>query len=143
MLFGRTKGNIGRLLIVEDEPLVAFDNEHFLATQGYTVVATIDNAAEAEALIAAGGIDLILCDVRLHDSNGRDVALAAKAAGVPLLFVTATCPMDAPDISVGCLSKPYGQKELRQAIEAIDLQLDGGKPKRLPKGLTLYGQAKS
>lgn len=138
MLFGRTKGRIERLLIVEDEPLVAFDNEHFLTTNGYTVVATIDTASEAQAHIEAGGIDLILCDVRLNDSDGRDVALAAVAAGIPLLFVTATCPIDAPDIALGCLSKPYDQKALKQAIEAVEAKLSGTETKRLPKGLTLY-----
>lgn len=138
MLFGRTKGRIERLLIVEDEPLVAFDNEHFLMTHGYTVVATIDTAADALAQIEAGEIDLILCDVRLNDSDGRDVALAAKAAGIPLLFVTATCPIDAPDIAFGCLSKPYESKALKLSIEAIATRLDGGETKKLPKGLTLY-----
>jgi len=138
MLFGRTKGRIERLLIVEDEPLVAFDNEHFLMTHGYTVVATIDTAADALAQIEAGEIDLILCDVRLNDSDGRDVALAAKAAGIPLLFVTATCPIDAPDIAFGCLSKPYEPKALQLSIEAIGMRLDGEKPKKLPNGLTLY-----
>lgn len=138
MIFGRTKGRIERLLIVEDEPLIAFDNEHFLTINGYKVVAAIDTAAEAQAHIEAGGIDLILCDIRLNDSDGLDVALAAKAAGIPLLFVTATCPTNARDISIGCLSKPYDQKTLKLAIEAIDTKLDGGEMKRLPKGLTLY-----
>ncbi|KKC23830.1 response regulator [Sphingomonas sp. SRS2] len=138
MLFGKTKGRIERLLIVEDEPLIAFDNEHFLMTHGYTVVGTIDTAAAAQAQIEEGGIDLILCDVRLNDSDGRDVALAAKAAGIPLIFVTATCPIDAPEIAMGCLAKPYGQKELQQAIEAVAAKLDGGVMKKLPKGLTLY-----
>ena len=138
MLFGRTKGKIERLLIVEDEPLIAFDNEHFLTTHGYTVVATIDTATEAQAHIAAGGIDLILCDVRLNDSDGRDVALAAKDAGIPLLFVTATCPIDAPEISIGCLSKPYDQKTLRLAIEAVDAKLGGDEARKPPKGMTLY-----
>lgn len=139
MLFGRTKGRIERLLIVEDEPLIAFDNEHFLATHGYVIVATIDTASEAQAHIEAGGIDLILCDVRLHGSDGRDVALAAKAAGIPLLFVTATCPIDAPDIAIGCLTKPYDQKTLQLAIEAVGARLDNAEQVKLPKGLTLYG----
>ncbi len=32
MIFGRRKRVLNRLLIVEDEPLVAFDNEHFMNT---------------------------------------------------------------------------------------------------------------
>ena len=139
MLFGQSGRRIERLLIVEDEPLVAFDNEHFLATHGYTVVATIDNARAAQALIAAGGIDLILSDIKLNDSDGRDVARAAKRAGIPVLFVTASCPIDAQDVAIGCLAKPYTQKDLHAAIDAVAARLAGEKPKRLPKVLTLYG----
>lgn len=139
MLFEREPGSITKLLIVEDEPLVAFDNEHFLATHGYTVVGTIDNADEATALIARGGIDLVLCDLKLNGSDGRDVAMAARDAAIPVLFVTATCPTDAQDIAVGCLSKPYSQKELKNAIEAVANYLDGKEPRDAPKGLTLYG----
>ncbi|KQX26352.1 MULTISPECIES: response regulator [unclassified Sphingomonas] len=138
MLFGRNESRLKNLLIVEDEPLIAFDNEHFLETLGYAVVATLDNAPEALALLPAGGIDLILADVRLNESSGRDVAVAARQAGIPVLFVTATCPVDAPKIAIGCLAKPYTQKELRQAIEAVEAHLDGAKPRRLPRGLTLY-----
>ena len=139
MLFEREPTKLQKLLVVEDEPLIAFDNEYFLATHGFTIVATIDNAPAAMALISAGGIDLVLCDVRLNASDGRDVAIAARQAEIPVLFVTATCPIDARDISVGCLTKPYTQKELKAAIEAVAAKLDGKKPKRMPKGLTLYG----
>ena len=139
MLFGQSGRRIERVLIVEDEPLVAFDNEHFLATHGYTVVATIDNARAAQALIAAGGIDLILSDIKLNDSDGRDVARSAKQAGIPVLFVTASCPIDAQDVAIGCLAKPYTQKDLHAAIDAVAARLAGEKPKRLPKVLTLYG----
>ena len=138
MLFATREPRLKHLLIVEDEPLIAFDNEHFLSNHGYAVVATVDNAPAALALIAEGGIDLILCDVKLNESDGRDVALAAQDAGIPLLFVTATCPIDAPQIAIGCLAKPYTQKELKLAIEAVAAKLDNAKPRRVPKGLTLY-----
>ena len=138
MLFEREPPKLQRLLVVEDEPLVAFDNEHFLQTHGYTVVETVDTADAAKTLIEAGGIDLVLLDVRLNDSDGRDVALVAKADGIPVLFVTARCPADARDIAAGCLGKPYQPRDLQLAIEAITARLDGRKPGRLPKGLTLY-----
>lgn len=138
MLFGSADRELKKLLIVEDEPIVAFDNEHFLTSNGYQIVATVDNALEAEALVAAGGIDLILADVRLNDSSGRDVAIAAKRAGIPLLFVTATCPIDAPELAVGCLAKPYSQKDLKLAMDAVEAHLAGAKVKRMPRGLTLY-----
>lgn len=138
MLFEKPARRIKTLLIVEDEPLVAFDNEHLLQTLGYGVIATVDSASEALTALTAGGIDLILSDVRLRDSDGRDVAIAAQKAGIPLLFVTASCPIDAPSLALGCLAKPYSQKDLQRAIEAVDLHLGGSKPKRMPRGLTIY-----
>lgn len=43
MLFGRRERRINRIMVVEDEPLVAFDNESMLQDAGYVVVATVDN----------------------------------------------------------------------------------------------------
>jgi DNA-binding response OmpR family regulator len=128
-----------RILIVEDEPLIAFDNEHFLADAGFEVVATVDTAAEAERLIAAGGVDLVTADVNLRDGSGVDVARAARATGVPVLFVTGNCPVEAHDVAVGCLAKPYSQRELLEAIRAVASVAGGDTPKRLPSGMTLFG----
>ncbi|MCF8708478.1 hypothetical protein L3X40_11350, partial [Rhizorhapis sp. SPR117] len=51
MLFGPDKRVISKILIVEDEPLIAFDNEHFLTHAGYEVVDTVDSCAHAELVI--------------------------------------------------------------------------------------------
>ena len=80
MMFGRKQRLIERLLVVEDEPLVAFDTEHLLKDQGYSVVATVDRVADAAAVIRNGeAIDLILVDVNLADGDGTDVARAPMA----------------------------------------------------------------
>ena len=47
MLFGKRKRIVKRILIVEDEPWTAFDNETMLRDAGYEVVATIDRFADA------------------------------------------------------------------------------------------------
>ena len=139
MVFGKKQRIINRLLIVEDEPLVAFDNEHLLREAGYEVVATVDRCAEALAVLEDQPIDLILSDVKLTgERNGVELARVAETIGVKLLFVTATCPAEAPSLSVGCLTKPYGQKDLLDALEAIETAVSGGTPKRLPRGLSLY-----
>ena len=60
MLFGKKKRRICRLLIVEDEPLVAFDTEHFLRDEEFEIVATVDRVADAMEAIRRsgdGGID--------------------------------------------------------------------------------------
>lgn len=143
MLFGRRERTIRRIVVVEDEPLVAFDNEHLLSDAGYEVVATVDNLADAARVIREeDGIDLILTDVTLNgDGNGMDVARAAAAKGVPVLFVTGTCPAEAQTLAVGCLAKPYTEKTMKAALEALDRKLQGEKVKKLPAGLSLYERA--
>ena len=140
MLFARRRRALNRILIVEDEPLVAFDNEHFLRDRGFDVVATVDSVADAIRAIAADEIDLVLADVNLADGNGIDVAHAAQEKGVRLLFVTAACPIEAQALAVGCLAKPYSQRDLIDALDAVDATLAGRSPRRVPRGLSLYGQ---
>jgi two-component system, response regulator PdtaR len=129
-----------RILVVEDDALVAFDNEYGLNDAGFTVVATVDTAEDAERCIAEGGIDLVLADVALRgERSGIDVARAAHAAGIPLLFVTGQCPAEARAFAAGCLSKPYSKADLLAAIAAIEARRAGRKTRRLPKALRLFG----
>lgn len=125
--------------MVEDEPLVAFDTEHLLHDAGYEVVATVDSLGEARKAIAEEEIDLVLSDVKLRGKgDGLDVARLAKAKGVPVLFVTGLCPAEAESLAAGCLAKPYSDKMLKAALEALDRRLQGLKVKKLPAGLSLY-----
>ena len=138
-MFGRRERAIRRILIVEDEPLVAFDNEHLLGESGYEVVATVDNLADAVRVIGEEPIDLILSDIKLHgDGDGLDVARAAAAKGVPVLFVTGNSPLEARNLGLGCLAKPYTGGTLKAVLAAVDRKLQGRTVKRLPAGLTLY-----
>ena len=140
MLFARKQRLINRLLIVEDEPLVAFDNEHALGEAGYHVVATVDRFHDAMAVVEAGEIDLILSDVALSgEQDGVHLARTVRPLGIRLLFVTGSCPLDAPDLSIGCLAKPYPQRDLIDSLAALELALAGKRPKRMPAGLSLYG----
>lgn len=144
-MFGRGRpGNetlLRRILVVEDDALIAFDNEHGLSDAGFTVVGTVDTADDAERWIAEGGIDLVLADVSLRgDRDGVDVARAAHAAGIPLLFVTGQCPVEAQAFAAGCLAKPYSRGDLLAAIAAIEARRAGRKPRRLPRALHLFGE---
>ena len=139
MIFGRKKRQIVRLLVVEDEPLVAFDTEHFLTESEFDIVGTVDRVADAIDLIHSGTrIDLVLADVSLFDGTGLDVARAARARGIPVLFVTGNCPVEAAELAAGCLAKPYAQRDLLAAIDAIEAKLGGRPPKRLPGGFRLF-----
>lgn len=140
MLFGKKKRQIERILVVEDEPLVAFDTEHLLRDEGFEIVATIDTVADALALLSDGVvIDLVLCDLSLADGSGIDVARAAAAKGVCVLFVTGDCPGEARALAAGCLSKPYAPRDLIAAISAVERVREGvAPPRRLPAGFSLF-----
>ena len=138
MLFGKRKQVVKRILIVEDEPLTAFDNENTLGDAGYEVVATVDDLHEALAILEREEVHLIVSDVRLRkDQTGIELARAAKKRGVPTLFATGHAHPGASEIAVGCVMKPYTDRQLCKAIECVDRHLQGEKVKPF-KGLSLF-----
>lgn len=139
MLFARKPRRIVRILVAEDEPLLAFDIEHNLRERGFEIVATVDSVSDAVALMGADrGIDLALVDLTLADGSGVEVARAAQRHGVRVMFVSGECPVEAPDLAAGCLSKPYPQRDLTAAIDALEKVLAGVMPKRLPASFSLF-----
>jgi CheY-like chemotaxis protein len=141
MLFGKRHRVVKRILIVEDEPLTAFDNENMLTDAGYEVVATIDSFDDALEVLEREQVDLVLSDVRLRSQQtGVDLARAAKAKGIPTLFATGHPYPGAGAVAVGCLAKPYTERQLKSALESVDRHLAGEKVKP-PKGLELFTDA--
>jgi two-component system, response regulator PdtaR len=142
VLFGKRKRIVNKILIVEDEPLTAFDNEMMLSDAGYEVVATVDRFREAIENLDAHCVDLILSDVRLRgERTGIELADEARRRGIPILFVTGFPPDNAAELAIGCLLKPYSGRKLKAALDAVDRYLSGEKV-RPPNGLTLFPEAK-
>ena len=138
MLFGKRKRIVNRILIVEDEPLTAFDNEILIADVGYEVVATLDRFADAIETLDREQVDLILCDVRLTgERTGIDLAKEAQGRGIPVLFVTGAAPENAHELVLGVLMKPYTHRTLKAALETVEKHLAGRKTKP-PKGMQLF-----
>jgi len=138
MLFGKRKQVVKRILIVEDEPLTAFDNENILGDAGYEIVATVDDLDEALNVLDREEVHLVLSDVRLRkQQTGIDLARAAREKGIPTMFATGHAYPGAAEIAVGCLLKPYSDRQLCKAIECVDRHLQGHKVKA-PKGLELF-----
>lgn len=152
MLFGRQSRLVKRILIVEDEPLVAFDNETMVAAAGYTVVATVDRVRDALAVLARElapadedeaqrerGIDLILTDLTLTgERTGLELAAEALALGVPVLFVTADPPEAGNGLAVGVLIKPYNERRLKLALKTVEQLLAGKAKVDPPEGMIIY-----
>ena len=143
MLFGKRKRIVKRILIVEDEPLTAFDNESTLGDLGYDVVATVDSFEDAIERIDREDIDLVLSDLRLQGpKTGLDLARAAKQRGIPVLFATGHhLPQEAEALAIGVLAKPYSERTLRGALESIERMLAGEQPKP-PRGMQMFNTGK-
>jgi DNA-binding response OmpR family regulator len=153
MLFGRRSRLVKRILVVEDEALVAFDNEVMASGAGYDVVATVDNVTDALAVLnrelapiaedeedEERGVDLILTDVALSgERSGLDLAKEAQVLGVPVLFATATPPEGGEALALGVLLKPYNDKRLRAALKTVERLFAGDTNVEAPDGVVLYG----
>ena len=139
MLFGKRNRIVKRILVVEDEPLTAFDNETMLRDLGYEVVGTLDSFESAIELLDREEIDLILSDYRLQgERTGLDLARAAKTRNIAILFSTGhELPAESVQLALGCITKPYTERTLKLGLEAVDRHL-AGEPASPPKGVQLF-----
>ena len=109
-----------RILIVEDEILIALELESLLQDAGHAVVAIA--ASSREAVEGAGRLqpDLAFVDIHLADGpTGVDVARRLNALGITVLFMTANAKRIPEDCAgaLGVISKPYTERGVRQALD--------------------------
>lgn len=77
-----------RILIVEDEPLIAMTVEDMIAELGGIVVGPAANVTEGLRLAATAPIDAALLDVNINGCRSDDIAHALAQRGVPYIFAT-------------------------------------------------------
>lgn len=87
---GQTRSGLAgrRILVVEDEPLVAMLEEDMLVDAGCEVLGPAATVAQALALIAEGRPDGAILDVNLGIKSVYPVADALEALGTPFVFVS-------------------------------------------------------
>jgi len=129
-----------RVLIVEDEPLVAQAVERALLQAGHQTDVAADGA-EALAQAADGAHDLIILDVLLPAVDGLTVCreLRRRHVGTPILMLTArdAVPDRVRGLDAGAddyLTKPFATDELLARVRALGRR--GGGP---PGGLLQVG----
>jgi PAS domain S-box-containing protein len=113
-----------KILVVEDEGLVAMSLKKSLEDLGYEVPATAAAADEAIKKIAKESPDLILMDIRLKgDIDGIEAAnQIRKTSQVPIVYLTAhsdekTLSRAKQSEPFGYIVKPYEVKSLHSTIE--------------------------
>lgn len=113
-----------RVLLVEDEALVADYLADVVEEAGHIVVHAVATGEQAVALLEAGGIDLAILDISLKGPmTGIEVAGTARARGIPHLFISgsgdpATRTAALATQPRGFLLKPFDQGRLVAMLEA-------------------------
>ena len=113
-----------KLIIVEDEEIVAFDIEDILKSLGYEVSAIVASGEEAIAFCTTIKPDLVLMDIMLKgEMDGTQAAeVIKKNFNIPVIYLTAygdTKTLARAKITepFGYLVKPFDERELHTAIE--------------------------
>lgn len=129
------------ILLVEDEPAIVRSLTEYLSVEGFSVTA-VTGQAEAEVRLAQASFDLLLVDVSLSDGDGFGVCAAARAHGLPVIFLTASddensvvrgLDMGAEDY----IPKPFRPRELVSRIRNVLRRHSGGGAAALPCGVTV------
>jgi DNA-binding NarL/FixJ family response regulator len=134
-----------RILIVEDEPLLAQTLKHLIGLNPrYEVTEIADDLVSALQAAEERRPDIALVDLQLaRGSTGFSVAVKLSEVGVPCLFTTGKAPsFPMPDLALGCLIKPYREEDIVRALKTAEDLLRGReriRPSR-PPNLHIYAE---
>jgi len=120
-----------RILIIEDEALVAMELRFVLEDLGHAVVGIASDALTARSIVRETDVDLALVDIHLSDGPtgielGRELG---QQQGVTVLFMTANPGMvrDGVAGTIGVLSKPTDERAVQFAVDYA-LRRRAGRP---------------
>jgi DNA-binding NarL/FixJ family response regulator len=115
---------MAKVLLVEDEPLLALAVADALVEAGYEVCGVAESAAAAIALAVEHRPELAIVDVRLAGNrDGIDTAEELmRLQPIRVLYATANCSdvRRRAKVGEGCLSKPYRVEWLIAALKIVE-----------------------
>jgi CheY-like chemotaxis protein len=107
-----------RILIVEDEAIIAAFAEDMIEELGATVVGPAFSVAQALKLAEASALDAALLDVNVRDESIVPVRDLLRARGVPFVFATGYGAERSRDVTEGSpvVDKPYSKDRIARAL---------------------------
>jgi DNA-binding response OmpR family regulator len=113
-------GRLARILIVDDEPLIAMLVEAWVVDMGHEPVGPAHSLGEAQALMGSG-VDAAVVDLTLGAESGRPIAEALAAKGSPFVYATGQAEAQLDDMprASGVLLKPYSFEAFEAAVQAM------------------------
>jgi len=108
----------GRVLLIEDEALVAMLLEDTLIDLGFSVIDTVSRLETAIEAVERGGFDVAILDVNLNGQPAYAIADRLRERAVPFVFATGygAQGIDPGYRSVPVLQKPFGAGDLEAAL---------------------------
>jgi DNA-binding response OmpR family regulator len=107
-----------RVLVVEDEPIIALDIRQQLANAGFEVLGPATSVANALPFITEPGCDIAVLNVKLGDETSEPIARKLQASGKPFVVLSGCSTDDLPPSFNGStfLTKPTPMAELVAAV---------------------------
>ena len=127
-----------RVLIVEDDALIALDVREALLAAGYEVCGMATSEDEAIDEARRTHPDFAVVDVNLAPGDGRSVARALSEVHTAVLFATGQCD-DVRRLNgagaIACLPKPYNAADVPRALRAVANLVEGRPPGPTPDAM--------
>jgi DNA-binding response OmpR family regulator len=110
-----------RILIVEDEALLAYMLEEYLLEAGFEIAGVAGRLETALAIIERGVLDAAVLDANLAGVSAGPAASALAARGLPFIVVSGYLPEQQPSAFSGAirLQKPCRPDDLVTALRSI------------------------
>jgi CheY-like chemotaxis protein len=105
-----------RVLLVEDEIMIALLVEEILVEFSHTVVGPASRIDRALELVASEAIDVAILDVNIDDKDVYPVAEALAARGIPFMFVSGYGTLPERFRDRPRLTKPFRQRALLELL---------------------------
>ena len=112
---------VRRLLVLDDEFMIATDIADQLEEAGYEIVGPVRTLVEAQRIVSVEKIDGAVLDVNLGSENSLGLAQQLLRKGVPMLFVTGFSKefLKGPFVHMPHIQKPFTNTELLKNVAAL------------------------
>lgn len=129
-----------KIMIVEDEALLALELEYEVEAAGHSVVGTAASRKAAFEMISQKVPEFAFVDVHLNDGpTGIEIGEHLNELGIPFIFVTGNIKRIPPGFvgAIGAIEKPYTMHGLKNALTYIGDWVAKGESSAPPAGLIL------
>jgi response regulator of citrate/malate metabolism len=133
-----------RVMIVEDEMLLAMELESEVEMAGHQVTGLAMNSSQARELISGAPPDFAFVDIHLMDGpTGIDVGRGLAEAGIPYVFVSGNIKRIPDDFAgaLGAIEKPYTMNGMKNALAYVSAIVAGDDSAQPPASLVLAEDA--